>query len=162
MKAIHLVALGNPAMSDDGAGPRIAEQFKQINWPGRVVVHNTATASLTYRRFLKEDNHIFILDALQAGHPPGTVIKLSAAGLRLDGDIFSLHDMHLLHLVCRFYRHRLPHIRVYGIEPASLSPGTNLSPPVKSGLPLLARVLARDILRLSRQSCKQSKPAPIL
>lgn len=148
MKAIHLVALGNPVMSDDGAGPILTEQLKKIKWQYRLHVHNTGTASLGYRSLLEDNNgFIYLIDALQTGRPPGTVVKLNAGQLRLDNEMYSLHDMHFLHLARRFYPHRLPDIRIYGIEPHSLVPGTNLSEPVRRGLPLLARVLVLDILR---------------
>jgi len=150
MKTIRLVALGNPVMSDDGAGPFLLKQLEKANWPCRVAFHNTGTASLDYLQLLKKNDFIFILDALCTGRPPGTVVKLAATQLRLTLSSFSLHNLHLLHLAQGFYPHRLKQIMIYGIEPLSLEPGTKLSHPVRQGLPLLNRIVTLDIMRFNK------------
>jgi len=149
MKTIHLVALGNTVMSDDGAGPFLLKQLEKVNWPCRVAFHNTGTASLAYLQLLKTNGFIFTLDALCTGRPPGTVVKLTATQLRLTLSSFSLHNLHLLHLAQSFYPHRLNQIIIYGIEPLSLAPGTRLSLPVRLGLPLLKRIVTLDIIGLT-------------
>ncbi|MBS3897840.1 MAG: hydrogenase maturation protease [Dethiobacter sp.] len=147
IKAIQLVALGNPIMSDDGAGPFLLNQLKKANWPCRVTFSNAGITSFDYIQLLKKDERIFILDTLRTGRPPGTVVKLRATQLELTLNCFSLHDLHLLHLARSFYPHRLKQIFIYGIEPLSLQPGTSLSRPVRQCLPLLRRIIILDIFR---------------
>lgn len=157
IKAIQLVALGNPIMSDDGAGPFLLEKLKKIDWPCRVTFHNTGITSFDYLQLLKKDELTFILDTLRTGRPPGTVVKLSATQLELTLNSFSLHDLHLLHLARSFYPHRLQQIYIYGIEPLTLQPGASLSRPVRQGLPLLRRIVTLDIFRLNNATFPAEK-----
>lgn len=157
IKAIQLVALGNPIMSDDGAGPFLLNKLKKINWPCRVTFHNTGITSFDYLQLLKNDEPTFILDTVRTGRPPGTIVKLSATQLELTLNSFSLHDLHLLHLARSFYPHRLQQIFIYGIEPLSLQPGTRLSRPVKLGLPLLRRIVTQDIFRIHHATIQAKK-----
>jgi hydrogenase maturation protease len=147
MKPIQVVALGNRIMADDGAGPRVLDMLQGIRWPAGVHFYNAETAGLGQLSLLRRDGLILLVDALRSGRPPGTVIRISPHSLELLSDTFSLHDLHLLHLAKRFFPARLQDFRIYGIEPSSLSPGTGLSKQVTCGLPLLAYLLAKDIIR---------------
>ncbi|MDW7651023.1 MAG: hydrogenase maturation protease [Bacillota bacterium] len=148
MNPIHLVAMGNPVMSDDGAGPLVLEALAVKKWPAPVIFHNTGTVSLAYSAMLREPGRIIIVDALCGGRPPGTVSRTRADSLCLRSDTaFSLHDLHLLHLTARFYPHRLTDIQVFGIEPLNLNPGLTPSAAVSRTLPLLTRAVSRQIMR---------------
>jgi hydrogenase maturation protease len=148
--AIHVVALGNRAMSDDGAGPLAVDWLQsRCRRPG-VFYHNPGEGSPGHYGLLAGTDHIWVVDSLRSGHPPGTVVRLRASALDLCAAAFSLHDIHLLHLAQRFFPHRLRDMRIYGIEPADLTHGLHLSPPVARGLPLLARRVARDLFLFTR------------
>lgn len=147
---IRLVALGNPVMSDDGAGPAILNTLRKNHWPLPVEYYSAGTASLSLWQLLREPGAIFVIDALKGGYKPGTVYHLRCRSLSLSHTAFSLHDMHFLHLASRFFPHRLTDIHVFAVEPYSLEPGLSLSVPVTRALPLLQRVVTRWLVRMSR------------
>lgn len=148
MDTIHLLALGNPLMRDDAAGAETLKLFRKKQWPCPVEIHQTGTDSLSYTFLLTAPGKIIVTDALRFGQKPGTVCRIRADRLMLQRhNSFSLHDMHFLHMAASFFPQRLNHILVYGIEPANLSPGMALSPQVRAVLPLVARLITREILR---------------
>lgn len=145
---LHVVALGNPAMSDDGLGPLALRVLQKKPWPRSVHFHCPDVSSLSCLELLQKPHPLLLLDALQGGYSAGTVFRLCAQHLSLNSDAFSLHELHLLHLAARFYPGRLREIIILGVEPARLAPGLELSPEVKAAFPLFLHVALLEISRL--------------
>ncbi len=135
------MALGNPAMGDDGAGPAALSLLRRRPLPRGVSLYNLESGSLGALALLRTDIPLILLDAVRGGGLPGTVYRLPARQVKLGiTGAFSLHDLHLLHLAALFFPERLQAVTVLGVEPAYTGPGDSLSPQVKAALPLLATV----------------------
>lgn len=148
-KPLVLAALGNTVMSDDGLGPRVLEFLKTKTWPRPVRFLCAGTSSLSLVELLKSDSRMILIDAVYGGYKPGTVYRLRADRLFLSQDVYSLHDLHLLHLASRFYPARLKELTILAMEPACLRPGLSLSAAVGTALPLLVRLATLEIIKAS-------------
>ncbi|MBS4031376.1 MAG: hydrogenase maturation protease [Clostridiales bacterium] len=136
-------------MSDDGLGPYILKQLKKMPQIRGVSYYNAATDSLSCFQLLKDTGKILIVDALHGGYSPGTTYRIRANRLNLDSmHMFSLHEMHLLHLAARFFPERLREITVLAVEPENIEPGLSLSAMVQSAVPLLIRLIIQEISRI--------------
>jgi hydrogenase maturation protease len=90
-------------------------------------------------------SHLLVLDAIDAGQPPATVIELPGdaiplmAGIKLSQHQVSFQEILGLAQV----RSKLPpHLHLLGVQPADMSIGIELSPEVSSVVPdVVARAL---------------------
>lgn len=140
--------MGNPIMGDDGLGPYVLDYLKKMPQLRGVSYYNSATDSLSCFQLLKQPGNILIIDALHGGYSPGTTYRICANRLNLNSmNIFSMHEMHLLHLAYRFFPDRLQEITVLAVEPDRIEPGLSLSATVTSAIPFLIRLIHREISR---------------
>ncbi|MBR6021851.1 MAG: hydrogenase maturation protease [Kiritimatiellae bacterium] len=134
-----LLGIGRRGDGDDALGPVFARAFRHPRWVGV----DAATAPENFGPLLRRlaPPLIAVLDAARMGLPPGTVRFLDPASLDAAG--FGTHapDSVLLDGFLRIYAPRTLWI---GIQPASLTPGTFLSPPVKAALRSLPPLLPSD------------------
>jgi hydrogenase 3 maturation protease len=88
-------------------------------------------------------SHVILLDAVDHTLEPGTVFLANEHSIAI-GDMTSHHLP--LKLLMRFLAASIPcRVILIGVQPQTLRPGNNLSPPVKKTLPLLAEFLARTL-----------------
>jgi hydrogenase maturation protease len=145
--AVLVLGVGNLLLSDAGLGVRALEQLAQTSTlPAGVQLLDGGTQGLHLLPYLEAASSVLILDAVQRGQPPGTLV-------RLDGDdiiatlaqTMSLHQVGLNELlaVCRLRGTSPSRLVVWGIEPAQIAWSTELSPQVAAALPYLVAA-ARD------------------
>jgi hydrogenase maturation protease len=93
--------------------------------------------------------HLLLLDAVNAGLPPGTIVELRRDEIPLfTGVKMSQHQITFQEVLgLASIRGKLPeHIHLVGVQPADLSIGVGLSGPVKNVLPELVKG-AKQVLR---------------
>lgn len=77
-----VLGLGNILHSDDGAGPRAAERLKDDSrLPDDVIVLEGGTLGLELLPELWDCSFLLVLDAVDVGQAPGTLIRLSGEQL---------------------------------------------------------------------------------
>lgn len=131
-----LLGIGNAHHGDDGLGPVFARAFRHPDW--RCI--NTATAPENFTGVVRRlhPDLLVLLDAADLGEAPGTMRELSPESIR-SGD-FGTHAGSLGHLA-NYLSDCAQRILIIGIQPADLTPGRRLSPPVRDALRQLARHL---------------------
>ena len=140
-----ILGIGNLLRSDDGVGVH-AVRALALRPPEGAQVVDAGTDFLSALPFLEEARRVLILDAVQAGGEPGTLVQVA------QDEIVPRPDGSPAHTTSILEARRLlgpdapwPEIIVLGIEPACLDYGMTLSAPVARTLPyLLAR--ARELI----------------
>lgn len=142
-----VVGLGNPILSDDGVGIRVAGAVGKLlaGWPG-VEVTEAYAGGLRLMEAIAGYDRAVIVDAMTGGGvPPGTVLTLTAAGGTRN--LFCAHDGDLETSLRLGRELGLPlpaEVEVVGIEAQDVvNFSEELSDAVAAALPAaVARVLA--------------------
>jgi hydrogenase maturation protease len=146
---ILVLGIGNLLLSDEGAGVRALERLKERHpLPEGVLALDGGTMGLDLLPYIEQASSLLILDAVQSGNPPGTCIRLegeeipAALALKLSVHQVGLQEM----LAASLFRQTLPSRMVlWGIEPAALQLGLELSPQVACSLDDLAHAAALEL-----------------
>mgnify|MGYP000992185051 FL=1 len=148
MKRIIVVGVGNLIMQDDGVGVHVINCLSQMDIPEEVELIDAGTNSYDLVDFYGQGDIIIVVDAMKAGGEPGTIYRapLDQLGLQLDTSITSVHDLgfvqaaHHVNMLGHY-----PEILVYGIEPAELGFGLELSPVLAGKVARVAELIKQDI-----------------
>ena len=148
MKRIIVVGVGNLIMQDDGAGVHVINCLSQMGIPEEVELIDAGTNSYDLVDFFGQGDIIIVVDAMKAGGEPGTIYRapLDQLGLQLDANITSVHDLGFVQAAyhVNMLGHH-PEILVYGIEPAEIAFGLELSPVVAGKVTRVAERIKQDI-----------------
>lgn len=136
---ILILGIGNPLMTDEGAGVRVAELLMGgYEFPESVEVIDAGTMGLGIMNLFRDRDLVIVVDAVdKTGHEPGTVVIMTPEQLAPAQVMHSLHDMRFSHV--------LEAAALTGIEPEAVCVGiqvesmeqwvTELTPAVESALP---------------------------
>lgn len=148
MKRIIVVGVGNLIMQDDGVGVHVINCLSQMNIPEEVELIDAGTNSYDLVDFYGRGDIIIVVDAMKAGGEPGTIYRapLDQLGLQLDTSITSVHDLGFVQAAqhVNMLGH-YPEILVFGIEPAELGFGLELSPVLAGKVARVAELIKQDI-----------------
>jgi hydrogenase maturation protease len=74
---ILLVGVGNVLMGDDGVGVRVVHEIeRRFHLPEGVEVLDGGTSGLELLSYFSDREQVIIVDAVESGLPPGTVVKV--------------------------------------------------------------------------------------
>ncbi len=142
-----VLGLGNIIMRDEGLGVRACERLtRRYRLPDYVNVLDGGTLGLDLLPYLEGVTDLLIIDAVNAGAPPGSLVRLAneqipqALALKT-----SMHQVGLQELlaIMALRGQTPPRVVLWGMEPLILEPGLNLSEPVLANLDtLVASVVA--------------------
>lgn len=153
MKKTLILGVGNYLMSDDGLSVHVLECLQADNLiPDNIQMVDGGTCGLDLLQYLEGVSNLIIIDAIKTRNGiPGSII-------RLDGDQvpaylslkISPHDIGLPDLLATAkLRDLYPEkIVVFGIQPASLELGVDLSPEVASKMDELIELIQREVNEL--------------
>jgi hydrogenase maturation protease len=149
---VCLMGIGNEAMGDDGLGARLAQALGERldpgatqplglpeKAPGRLEV---IVAGVSPERWLGTIadggvDQVLLVDAVEFGEVPGSVILLSAAEIKSRYPQISTHKISLGLLAEWLERATGAPVWLLGVQPASLEPGSALSPKVRLAVHIL-------------------------
>jgi hydrogenase maturation protease len=146
-----VLGIGNILNRDEGVGVHAVEALQAHLSPspdGRMFHQERAlgpevefldggTLGLNLLPIVEESSHLLILDAVDAGQPPGTVIELARDEIPLlTGIKLSQHQVTFQEVLgLAAVRGKLPsHLHLIGVQPADLDIGVDLSPAVAAAL----------------------------
>ena len=163
---IAIVGVGNLLLSDDGAGIHAVRGLRRDSRVGsmaRLIDGGTIGTDLLAE--VCGCDKLLIVDAVDAGLPPGTTIRMDFSGPdppKIDsrnahqlGIPGLLDDLRLLGQAPR-------QVVLVGIQPAAMGWGTQLSPEVSRALPVLSAEVVRQLDRwTSARGAEPSDAAPL-
>lgn len=142
---VLVLGVGNLLWADEGFGVRCVEALgSRWKLDGDVSVVDGGTQGLALLGVLGEATHVLLFDALDFGHPPGTllVFRDDEVPAAMGRDKMSLHQAGMNDvLACLALTARAPrHITLVGVQPVQLEDyGGSLSEPVRAQMePALA------------------------
>lgn len=144
-----ILGIGNCLLSDDGVGVHAA-RLLQTEPPGQTVVLAAETDFLSTLPFLERCVKVLVIDAMDAGEPPGTLYHCRGEDLAQAGQRHSLHGLGLLGALEFLNAADRPETHVLGVQPGWLGLALDLSPTVAQALPEVVNAARRIIAEFER------------
>ncbi|MCM8612970.1 HyaD/HybD family hydrogenase maturation endopeptidase [Accumulibacter sp.] len=149
---VVVLGVGNVLLSDEGLGVRAIERLQRAHrLPPGVEVIDGGTSGMELLEQLEGIDALIMVDAIRAGAPPATPIRLAGNALpvffrtRLSPHQVGLCDvLASLELLGRSPRH----ICILGLQPQSLALGMELSREVEEGMPALLDMVTAELASL--------------
>jgi hydrogenase maturation protease len=152
-----VLGLGNTLHSDDGVGPQAIEKLRSDpRVPEGVTLIEGGTLGLELLTYIWDCSYLLVLDAVDVGQPPGTLVRMSSQELQSLPGKGSVHQLGVADLLValRVVANRTPEVVLLGVQPASIEWGTELSPAVAAVLPALADAAVAEICRRPHTQAK--------
>ncbi len=143
-----VIGTGNVVRSDDGAGVHAVRLLRGL--PEDVEVVEGGTAGLLLLPLLAGAQRAILIDAYDAGDPPGTLRRLDGRAVALPfAARLTPHDAGLADLLgAAVLTDALPaELVLFGIQVSSTALGTDLTPAVAGALDRLAEAVAEQLRR---------------
>jgi len=150
---VLLLGLGNPLMSDDGAGQEILARLEAEapKWGQNVEFLDGGTQGLALLGRFEGRKAVVFLDAVRLGDKPGAVHQLRGDQLvRMGSPGVTAHEGSAPQILAalRLLGEVPQEVAVVGVEPERLTLGIGLSPQVQAGLAAAASVARRTITEI--------------
>jgi hydrogenase maturation protease len=153
-----VMGIGNILQQDEGLGVRAVERLQSLyRLPPDVRAVDGGVMGLDLLPYLEDAERVLILDAIQANRPPGSVMRLEGPEIPVVLALkTSIHQVGLQELLAVSHlRGTLPSsVILWGMQPASLEMGTELSPVVSSALDGLVEAVAEAVGASRRDSSR--------
>ncbi|MCR4419965.1 MAG: hydrogenase maturation protease [Clostridia bacterium] len=147
---VTVIGVGNLLMADDGVGIHALRELSREDWPPEVRLVDAGTAGPGILPYLEDTEAAVIMDCVRAGEAPGTIYRFPLEAVEetiLPPGAVSLHDLDLAHAwhLLKLLGRGPSRAVVYGVEPARIDWGTELSPEVAGVLPRLVEAVSSEI-----------------
>lgn len=155
-----VLGLGNRLESDEALGGLVVEQlqadpslFASLPDPDAVELIDGGTVGLGLLPYLTDLDGLLVVDVINAGEAPGTLVDLEGSTLMRHDQVMSVHDLGAgellgaLHVMEAWPRR----VRVVGLEPLAIELGLDLTPPVAAGVPGLIERLVGHLTDWQRE-----------
>jgi hydrogenase maturation protease len=153
-----VLGLGNILHADDGAGPQAIRRLRtDSRVPAEVSLVEGGTLGLELLPYVWDCERLIVIDAIDVGQAPGTVVRMSGAELNSLPGQGSVHQLGVSDLLValRMLAERQPQVVLLGVQPGSTEWSTELSPPVAG---TMGSVVEAAIEEMRRQAQAKSSP----
>jgi hydrogenase maturation protease len=142
---VLVLGIGNLLLGDEGVGVHVARALQSEELPASAIVLEVGTAFLDALSDIEEASRIIIIDAMKAGHSPGTVYRVPAGKCVKPQCIASLHGFDLSRVLFLAGKTSSPEAVVFGVEPSRIDWGIELSPEIQNIIPTVVEVIKTEI-----------------
>ena len=146
-----VLGLGNTLHSDDGVGPQAVERMRSdARVPEDVALIEGGTLGLELLPYVWDCSYLLVLDAVDVGQPPGTLVRISGQELQTFPGKGSAHQLGVADLLValRVLARRQPTVVMLGVQPATTDWGTELSPAVGAVMGSLIEATVAELIRV--------------
>lgn len=146
---ILILGVGNLLLSDEGVGVQVIQRLQErYRLPDDVQVLDGGTLGMDLLYYLQGVATLLIVDAVETGGPPGTLIRL--AGSEVPAFLSAKLSPHQVGVPDMLFAARLkgiepPDIALWGVQPALLEIGLELSPAVAAQVDVLVAHLIAEL-----------------
>jgi hydrogenase maturation protease len=151
---VLVLGAGNILLSDEGIGVRVVEALQErYQVPETVEMLDGGTCGMDLLDVIAGRDHLIIVDAVNTGSPPGTLVRLH------DGQIpavfrtkSSPHQLGLQDVLALLgLLETAPrHVTVIGVQPASLDIGLVLTPTIAARLDELVGMVVDELATIGQ------------
>jgi hydrogenase maturation protease len=149
--SILVLGIGNLVMSDDGVGVRVVQRLaERYRFPAGVTLLDGGTLGLDLLPRLEGVTRLLVVDAVETGKAPGTVVRLFGDEIPLALETkLSPHQMGLKDLltVATLQDFDPEEMVLWGVQPEHIGMGMELSPAVAAQLDVLEENTLRELDR---------------
>ncbi len=153
---IVVLGVGNILLSDEGLGVRIVERLPlSYSLPPEVELIDGGTCGMEMLENLEGLDALIMIDAIRAGKPPGTPIRLADTAVPVFFKTkLSPHQIGLCDVLATLAMlGRAPKLTtILGLQPKSLALGMELSREVEASMPELLGMVVAELAMLGIQS----------
>ena len=146
--SVAVIGVGNASLSDEGVASRVLREVAR-QAPAWVEITDAGLPGPGMLNLLEGREKVVIVDAVDADHAPGTVYRFlpDEASPAESGPCTSLHEGNVLLYVklAQALGMGPKDVVVVGIQPADLSPGARLSPPVEKAVAKAAELVLAEV-----------------
>jgi len=149
-----VLGLGNVLHSDDGAGAQIIKRLREDPRVGKdVSLIEGGTLGLELLPYVWDCSRLIVVDAVDVGEAPGTLIRMSRDELNSLPGNSSVHQLGVSDLLValRVLADRQPDVVLLGVQPADTEWSTTLSPAVEAAMNNLADAVVHELQRPVRK-----------
>jgi hydrogenase maturation protease len=142
-----VIGVGNLLMKDEGAGIHAIQALQEAKLPPNVELIDGGTEP-DLISFIRDGDRVIIIDCAKAGGEAGAIYQFKPEDLASDrAALASAHEMGVaenLHLMS-VTGNQPSEVIIFGIEPAVIDYGLELSPILQASLPRLVEVVTKEI-----------------
>lgn len=146
---VLVLGIGNLIMSDDGIGVRVVQRLaERYRFPAEVTLLDGGTLGLDLLPRLEGVTKLLVVDAVETGGAPGSVVRLTGEDIPLALETkVSPHQMGLKDLltVAALQGHVPEEMVLWGVQPANIEIGMELSPSVAARQDALEEEVVREL-----------------
>jgi len=140
-----ILGLGNLLLSDEGVGVHVARALAERELPPGVSVVEAGTAFLDVLPDIENADRILLVDAMEGGGPPGSIYRVPFDACKHPEVLASLHGFDMSRVLFMAGNERKPEVTVFGVEPAKIEWGLDVSPAVRRALPALEEAILSEL-----------------
>lgn len=159
---IVVIGVGNTIHADDGFGVHMLRELEpDPRLPIGITFIDGGTRGLDLLAFLHDCTRLLLLDAVDVGEQPGTMLRLAGEELRGFTTGTSVHQLgvadllNTLPLVSDIERE----VVLLGVQPGSTDWETELSPPVEAAVAPLVEQAVEQLLMWSQENADANAAA---
>ena len=142
-----ILGLGNLLLTDEGVGVHAARALAARELPEGVSVVEAGTAFLDVLPEIEKADRILLIDAMEGGGAPGSVYRVPFDQCRHPEMLASLHGFDMSRVLFMAGNQRKPEVTVFGVEPATIAWGMEVSAVVARTMPLLEEAIVNEVAR---------------
>ena len=143
-----VLGLGNILHADDGAGAQAISRLRaDSRVPVDVSLVEGGTLGLELLSYVWDCARLIVIDAVDVGEAPGTVVRISGEELNSLPGRSSVHQLGVSDLLValRVLAQRQPAVVLLGVQPGNTDWSTELSPPVAAMMDTLVEWAIREL-----------------
>ncbi|HEX9874738.1 MAG TPA: hydrogenase maturation protease [Deferrimonas sp.] len=145
---MRIIGIGNPLMGDDGIGIAAVSALEKEGVPEGVEIIDGGTGGLTLLTLMEGAKRVILVDAVETGREPGTILRLAGEDLEPEtsASSLSLHSSGLPEVLALGRAlGTLPPLILFGVQPDSVEVRLGLSEPVAAALPSLLALIREEL-----------------
>jgi hydrogenase maturation protease len=148
MPPVLILGIGNILLRDEGVGVHVVKALADHALPAEVELVDGGTAGADLVDLLADRRKVIVIDAIEAGVAPGTILRLTPADLLPDQDeMISLHQLGLVQSL--YMAEQLAcspqEVVIIAVQPETICPGLELSDDVQATLPRAIRAVLAEL-----------------
>lgn len=146
---VVILGVGNVLLTDEGVGVHVVRRLAEVGLPPGVEVIEGGTMPVECLGRVAEIARLIIVDAVDAGGPPGAIYRLPVSEVGGATPQLSLHEVTLAAALTSWQSRGLDESRtvIIGIQPHSITWGTELSQPIAEKMPIILDTVVAELLR---------------
>jgi hydrogenase maturation protease len=160
VRPVLVLGMGNVLLEDEGLGVRALETLNaRYRLPDEVELLDGGTSGMSLLDQISGREHLIVLDAVQTGDPPGTLVRLADSDVPVYFSMrISPHQLGLSDVLAslEFSGEKPANVIVLGLVPQSLEMSLDLSGLIQQRLDVLVTAAADELQRLGYRLAPQS------